>query len=291
MVVLVRPFTLYTLLTLLKPTSDIVHAVSYSLLLLNTDLHVAELTSRMSRNQFVRNTLTAIQIQFQPTLPGQLSTSDLAYDDCSSSIRGSEGTETLTRLHRSNSIVSRTSVSRDGVMTLPNSPETIHVVRDPNGSTPSVQVSTAYESRPSLNPVYGRSWETDMEILLKVVHKFARDSCSEFIFCQEMYNAIKSQQILQPLNSSATRPSLSSLSPSTTIMRKRSLRGQPDRLTTLKRGSIRGLQSILSTQPSVSPYSSNSSIDGRVSPSPSFATSTHEVSIFLSIRDARLRSC
>jgi hypothetical protein len=65
------------------------------------------------------------------------------------------------------------------------------------------------------------------------------------------------------------------------MMRNRSLRGQPDRLTTLKRGSIRGLQSILSTHPSVSPYSSNSSIDGRVSPSPSFATSTHEVSIYL----------
>jgi len=94
-----------------------------------------------------------------------------------------------------------------------------------------------------------------------------------------MYNAIKSQQILQPLNSSVTRPSGSSLSPGATMMRNRSLRAQPDRLATLKRGSIRGLQSILSTQPSVSPYSSNSSIDGRVSPSPSFATSAHEVSV------------
>jgi hypothetical protein len=61
------------------------------------------------------------------------------------------------------------------------------------------------------------------------------------------------------------------------MMRNRSLRAQPDRLTTLKRGSIRGLQSILSIQSGASPYSSNSSIDGRVSPSPSFATSTHEV--------------
>jgi hypothetical protein len=64
------------------------------------------------------------------------------------------------------------------------------------------------------------------------------------------------------------------------MLRKRSLRTQPDRLTTLKRGSIRGLQSILSLQSGVSPYSSNSSIDGRISPSPSFATSTHEVRTF-----------
>jgi PH/SEC7 domain-containing protein len=92
-----------------------------------------------------------------------------------------------------------------------------------------------------------------------------------------MYNAIKSQQILQPLGSGlAMRSSMSSLSPGAPV-RNRSLRGPPDRLTTLKRGSIRGLQTILGA-PGSSPYSSNSSIDGRVSPSPSFATSTHEVS-------------
>ena len=54
---------------------------------------------------------------------------------------------------------------------------------------------------------------------------------------------------------------------------------QPDRLTTLKRGSIRGIQSILGAPNGVSPYSSNSSVDGRASPVPSFATSAHEVRV------------
>ena len=63
------------------------------------------------------------------------------------------------------------------------------------------------------------------------------------------------------------------------MIRNRSLRTQPDRLKTLRRGSIRGLQSIISIS-GASPYSSNSSIDGRISPSPSFATSTHEVRAF-----------
>ena len=36
------------------------HAVAYSLLLLNTDLHVAEISSHMSRTQFVRNTMSAV---------------------------------------------------------------------------------------------------------------------------------------------------------------------------------------------------------------------------------------
>ncbi|GAA5964713.1 hypothetical protein JCM3765_004365 [Sporobolomyces pararoseus] len=48
---------------------DVVHAVSYSMLLLNTDLHVVDQSgsSRMTRNQFVRNTLNAIFDQADQT--------------------------------------------------------------------------------------------------------------------------------------------------------------------------------------------------------------------------------
>ncbi|MCO5549584.1 hypothetical protein L7F22_003056 [Adiantum nelumboides] len=41
-------------------SADIVHAVTFSILLLNTDLHVAELSERMTRQQFIRNTVDAI---------------------------------------------------------------------------------------------------------------------------------------------------------------------------------------------------------------------------------------
>ncbi|BGP48501.1 hypothetical protein JCM10450v2_004377 [Rhodotorula kratochvilovae] len=44
-------------------SADVVHAVSYSLLLLNTDLHVVDTTTRMTRQQFIRNTLEAIHAQ------------------------------------------------------------------------------------------------------------------------------------------------------------------------------------------------------------------------------------
>ena len=60
-------------------------------------------------------------------------------------------------------------------------------------------------------------------------------------------------------------------------MRNRSQRGQHDRLMNLKRGSVRGIQTLFAAQ-GISPYSSNSSIDGRISPAPSFATSAHDVS-------------
>ncbi|KAJ7072343.1 hypothetical protein C8F01DRAFT_1103571 [Mycena amicta] len=228
-------------------SANIVHAVSYSLLLLNTDLHCCG-----SRNADVADTL-------QPT-PTISSTTDLTHD--STSVRGGpsdsvESTPPATRSKRSDSITSWHSVSRDvatGAMSMPAA----------NGSTPSVQISAAgHEPRTSVSSiVYGRGWESDMEGLLKVAQK---------LHFPEMYNAVKSQQILQPLNSS--RSSMGSLSPGPSAMlRNRSQRGPPDRLATLKRGSIRGLQSILGTQ-QASPYSSNSSIDGRTSPS-SFLTPT-----------------
>lgn len=144
---------------------DIVHAVSYSLLLLNTDLHVAELSTRMSRSQFVRNTLTAIQMQLQPTSAARLSSSDLTYDDCSSSVRGSGNEMDVmprTRSKRSDSITSWNSLSREAVMSLPKTNQLSSLgVHLPNGSSPSVQVSVDH--------THGRAWENDMEVLLKVL--------------------------------------------------------------------------------------------------------------------------
>ncbi len=114
----------------------------------------------MSRSQFVRNTLGTIQMQLQP--PEQLSTSDLAYDDSGSSMRGSDA-DTIARTKRSDSITSWNSVSKEAAMAA--SPG-----HHSNGSTPSVQVSlhSSQQRTPDVGSVYGRSWEVDMENLLKV---------------------------------------------------------------------------------------------------------------------------
>lgn len=39
---------------------DVVHTICYSVLLLNTDLHLADIESKMTRNQFIRNTMPTI---------------------------------------------------------------------------------------------------------------------------------------------------------------------------------------------------------------------------------------
>ncbi|KAL5523862.1 hypothetical protein ACEPAG_8035 [Sanghuangporus baumii] len=241
-------------------SASVVHAVSYSLLLLNTDLHVAELASRMSRNQFVRNTLAAIQMQIRPNGTGRASTPELTHDD-GSSIRGvgSDGSEVgasgvKSRNGRSGSVTSWTSVSREFVntpATTPNSGSSQQL----NGSNASVTESRAKNSSTSV--VYGRNFESDLENLLK-----------------EMYMAIKTQQILQPMGV-VERASVSS-GPGAHLFRNGSRRGQNDRVANLKRGSMRGIQSLFSAHAGASPYGNSGSIDGRISPAPSFANSTHE---------------
>jgi PH and SEC7 domain-containing protein len=161
-------------------SGGLVHAVSYSLLLLNTDLHVADLATRMSRNQFVRNTLTAIQMQLHPSRSAKGSASDMNYDD-SNSIRGngSDGQETISmgRSKRSGSITSWNSIARDTVTSTPGgSLGSGSQVASPspgeqsshNGSTASVSESKPQNSS-ATSIVYNRNWEIDMENMLKVL--------------------------------------------------------------------------------------------------------------------------
>jgi PH/SEC7 domain-containing protein len=148
-------------------SSGVVHSVAYSLLLLNTDLHVAKLNTRMSRSQFVRNTLAAIQIQLQPTT-AHTSATDLSYDDCS--VRGSDADSNAgavtVRNKRSGSIASWNSIPRD--ILNPTSPSSGHPsnnsslsihVSSPDGKTPTTAASSV---------IYGRNFENELESLLKV---------------------------------------------------------------------------------------------------------------------------
>ncbi|WQF78677.1 Putative Sec7 domain, PH-like domain superfamily, sec7 domain superfamily, pleckstrin domain 9 [Colletotrichum destructivum] len=75
--------------------SDVIHTICYSIMLLNTDLHLADIEQKMTRSQFVKNTMTtivqavaeAVPDAFErPTiLPGK-SNSALGADDSRTSI-------------------------------------------------------------------------------------------------------------------------------------------------------------------------------------------------------------
>lgn len=180
------------------PSTGVVHAVSYSILLLNTDLHVADLSTHMSRNQFVRNTVQAIQSQIRPSGPAaaRSSTPDLTYDDGSSAHARSEGSEfggstVRPRPKRSSSVHSWTSVSREVLSPLGTpGTSTGQLTTSPTGqyslnaSTASVQTPTSGQVSTSAEPrirtaanqssssvasvVYGRNWDVEMEGMLRV---------------------------------------------------------------------------------------------------------------------------
>lgn len=162
--------------------SGVVHAVSYSLLLLNTDLHVAELSTRMSRSQFVRNTLSAIQSQIRPSGIARVSTPDLTRDD-GSSVQGvgSEGSETggstlRSRATRSGSVTSWTSVSRDMVNTPVTTPNSGGSASAQFMNDSAISVHEPRVKSPSFTSVvYSRNFDSEMEGLLKVISSFPRN--------------------------------------------------------------------------------------------------------------------
>ena len=105
----------------------------------------------MSRNQFVRNTLSAIQMQLHPNG----SSSDF---DSSSGRQGSDytGGTPGKRVKRSDSMTSWSSLSKD-----PLSPQV-------NESTASFQASNNEQKENGPAPLYDRNWENEMETMLKV---------------------------------------------------------------------------------------------------------------------------
>lgn len=164
----------------------VVHAVAYSILLLNTDLHVADLATRMSRNQFVRNTLGTIQIQLQPN---QGSTSDLSNEDWTNFRSGSDSEVVARRAKRSDSIASWNSVgTREGMYqpvtsagtssgqlssasgSLGQGPMNGSEVSVASGQDQKSERGSKAQDREYTSPtvVHDRNWEAEMENLLKV---------------------------------------------------------------------------------------------------------------------------
>lgn len=165
--------------------------MAYSLLLLNTDLHVADLTNRMSRGQFVRNTLFTIQMQLRPNRSAVGSSSDLVNSERDGdSVRGpgDEGSDVVastvrSQAKRSDSITSWNSITRDAALAnlFVASPAVGNNAPLPNDSTASVPASTtsATEAKtPSTlvsSVIFDRNWESDLESLLKV--RYTSTSC------------------------------------------------------------------------------------------------------------------
>lgn len=134
----------------------------------------------MSRNQFVRNTLSTIQLQLQPG-----SSSDLVHDDWSSVRAGSDISDgpVVRTIKRSDSMTSWSSVTREAFVSnvgsrATSSSQLTSTSTDTSGTQPvtpandsEVFVASVREAKSSdsgASPiVYDRNWENEMESMLK----------------------------------------------------------------------------------------------------------------------------
>ncbi|WVR04320.1 hypothetical protein IAU60_001320 [Kwoniella sp. DSM 27419] len=217
-------------------TPGVVHTVTAAMLMLNTDLHIAELDKHMSRADFVRNALRAIHMSI-PEVDG-ISTPDLV----------SPSNKALAA-----STTTAPSTVRAKAPNAPRSASAPIVNHPPGPSDSTSSIGTGGKTRSSSTAVslfnYGKAWEADAEAALR-----------------DIYTSVKSDRILLPITNS--RQSMLSVS-SGSYDRSKTMKS-PDRVNALKRGSMRGMQGLNNQ------YGTWSGSDGRLSPTPSYATSIND---------------
>lgn len=255
---------------------DVVHTICYSLLLLNTDLHLADIESKMTRSQFVKNTIPTILHVIQdsapeafdrPTvLPGKfqscetdqpLSKDDLVIKDG----RGSVDADQPTMRGLSKASKRAESEGLDGQKPTPlvyNTP------RDDCG--PLVKA-----------PFHGtlRTWEVQVEIVLKEFYNSIKEErlpLSAPAADKPMPTAPQTQSSLSVSGMLRRTPSVLSKAPSETRSYVRSRSGE-SRLGTAK-WTVKN-RSLARVYPNSVMGSSRTSVDDQSSLwSPSMSTST-----------------
>ncbi|KAH8916118.1 hypothetical protein BT69DRAFT_1340551 [Atractiella rhizophila] len=198
---------------LIYGSSDIVHVIAYSLLMLNTDLHIVDSPTHMSRAQFIKNTMSAIHSHRSQSIsrngtPDPVSGSNPSVsaldDDCSvhtgeevSNIRRSleRLKETIANNPASASKVRSQRTGSIGSWQTPpqlESPEasSVHLpTRKGSGTVNTSLQDLRHRRSGSLTrtgaAVRDRWWDGEVETLLK-----------------EMYTAVKSQPIFMIASSS-----------------------------------------------------------------------------------------
>ncbi|GAA5916121.1 hypothetical protein JCM6882_003942 [Rhodosporidiobolus microsporus] len=204
-------------------SAEVVHAVSYSLLLLNTDLHVVDTTTRMTRQQFIRNTIEAIKAQAgdseviqTPLAPALLFSSpnpSVAADDATDSNavfgspEASSSRKSLERPRTATSIKSTSarSATGSGAKDSPAS-STLHLPASPVLSRSGTSAATDSPTKPPASSSGAATTPMRSESLLTVNSTISNKSLEANLQAtlKDMYNAIKSQPIYQSAGGSSS---------------------------------------------------------------------------------------
>ncbi|EFY99706.1 guanine nucleotide exchange factor [Metarhizium robertsii ARSEF 23] len=176
--------------------TDVIHMICYSIMLLNTDLHLADIESKMTRSQFVKNTMTTITQAVAESAPGAF-------------VRPSI-------LPEKNPILS---------------PEPTRQAMDPSRTNrhsfrPSPRNETNYndidECGPLVKSPYNgprKGWEEQVEIVLKSIYASIRDQRLPLFGAEQEknLNVAPSQSNLSVIGMLKRSPSVLSKAPSETL--------------------------------------------------------------------------
>ena len=250
------------------------------MLMLNTDLHIADLSKHMSRGDFVRNAMRAIQESLPERRDSEISTNSLtrktSATDSGSNVSiatPTKSTPTRSRARPATASGALQSFTRSASAPVAAPPPAFG--RQESERSVSVTGSVLdVQARGSVSTVdsftYSKAWESDAENALKVGH--ATQDGIDLADIQDIYSQVRADKILLPINNTTApennRHSIISVASDRTgrIASGRS----NDRLTALKRGSVRGMQGVINF-----PYNASfASSEGRLSPTPSHSTST-----------------
>ncbi|KAI2634608.1 hypothetical protein GGS21DRAFT_518609 [Xylaria nigripes] len=144
-------------------TIDVIHTMCYSIMLLNTDLHVADIEQKMTRNQFLKNTMSTIIEPFENLAADP---SNQSGDQSNNSLLTPTGSELRTPTDGEQD----KSIWRASFRPLPRS-ESSQGSHGDGGS--SVDACGPLVKAPFDGPL--RAWETQMEIVLKDIYNSIRD--------------------------------------------------------------------------------------------------------------------
>ncbi|KAL8948445.1 MAG: hypothetical protein Q9222_005365 [Ikaeria aurantiellina] len=151
---------------------DVVHTICYSILLLNTDLHMAEIEQKMTRTQFIKNTLPTIRRVAADAAPDALESkraSTLPARNWAESPSGRSQSPTFRRdsLEGKRSFEGRRPSYR---LSSRPSEQAAQIVRLSQSPTPADHESLTDECGPLVKaPFHGKisAWEVQVEIVLK----------------------------------------------------------------------------------------------------------------------------
>lgn len=137
----------------------VLHTVTGAMLMLNTDLHVADLSKHMSRADFVRNAMRAIQ----ESMPDASSTSEILRED--SGLLGSESS--FGTPSKSGQAPTQTHPSAHRSASAPVMGHPAPIARMASEAGLGLD-SKGRSSSTNLGVMYSRTWESETESALKV---------------------------------------------------------------------------------------------------------------------------